>query len=72
MATIASAIGMKRGNRHGSCRPLVLIVVGSPPLRADTSAPLELLDDADLLIDVDDDLATDQADELDESDLLPG
>src|SRR5580698_1810349 len=30
MATIASAIGTKRGKRHGSCRPLVRIVVGWP------------------------------------------
>ena len=35
----------------------------------DASGPAELLDDADLLIDVEDDLA---ADELDESDLIPG
>ncbi len=38
----------------------------------DASGPTELLDDGDLLIDVDDDLPTDQADELDESDLIPG
>ena len=45
---------------------------GEPSAGADSSGPMELLDDEDLLIDVDDDLATDQADELDESDLLPG
>ena len=45
---------------------------GEPSAGADASGPMELLDDEDLLIDVDDDLATDQADELDESDLLPG
>ncbi|HVV88233.1 MAG TPA: hypothetical protein VHE35_34565, partial [Kofleriaceae bacterium] len=38
----------------------------------DASGPTELLGDEDLLIDVEDDQGADQADELDESDLIPG
>ena len=39
---------------------------------ADASGPTELLDDADLLVDLDEDLVTGEAAELDDDDLLPG